>query len=286
MPTVTTNTAANSALRFLNANSLSSGKSISKLASGSRIVTASDDAAGLAIGTRLRADSAVLQQASVNAAQGAAVMQVADGGLGRIADVLQRMKALAAQSLSGVPTNTERAFIDAEYQQLVAEIDGMAAATRFNGESLLDGTGTQFGAGTVSFFVGVTVADVINVNIAQLSATATNFTSGALGTPNMNTTSVSTSGAATTAMGAVDTAINEISEARANLGSIISRFEFRGQQVATSKENIDAAKSSIMDVDLAAEQSRLVSSQVLVQASVSALSQANQLPQTLLSLLQ
>ncbi len=286
MPTVTTNTAANSALRFLNANSLSSGKSISKLASGSRIVTASDDAAGLAIGTRLRADSAVLQQASVNAAQGAAVMQVADGGLGRIADVLQRMKALAAQSLSGVPTNTERAFIDAEYQQLVSEIDGMAAATRFNGESLLDGTGTQFGAGTVSFFVGVTVADVINVNIATLSATATNFTSGTIGTPNMNTTSVSTSGAATIAMGAVDTAINEISEARANLGSIISRFEFRGQQVATSKENIDAAKSSIMDVDLAAEQSRLVSSQVLVQASVSALSQANQLPQTLLSLLQ
>ncbi|MEH6630596.1 MAG: flagellin [Halopseudomonas aestusnigri] len=288
MPTVTTNTAANSALRFLNANSLASGKSISKLASGSRIVTASDDAAGLAIGTRLRADSAVLQQASTNAAQGAAVMQVADGGLGRIADVLQRMKALAAQSLSGVPTNTERAFIDAEYQQLVSEIDGMSSATRFNGESLLDGTGTQFGAGTVSFFVGVTVADVINVNISSLSATASNFTSGALATGGtaINATSVSSSAVATTAMTSVDLAINEISEARANLGSIISRFEFRGQQVATSKENIDAAKSSIMDVDLAAEQSRLVSSQVLVQASVSALSQANQLPQTLLSLLQ
>ncbi|MCZ4280516.1 flagellin [Kiloniella laminariae] len=288
MPTITTNTAANSALRFLNANSTASGKAISKLASGSRIVTAADDAAGLAIGTRLRADSSVLQQASVNAAQGAAVMQVADGGLGRIADVLIRMKSLAAQSLSGVPTNTERGFINAEYNQLISEISGMAASTRFNGESLLDGTGTQFGAGTVNFFVGVTTADVIAVNIASLSATASDFTAGSLATGGtaISATSVSTAASATTAMASVDLAINEVSEARANLGSIISRFEFRGQQVATSKENIDAAKSSVMDVDLAAEQSRLVSSQVLVQASVSALSQANQLPQTLLSLLQ
>ncbi|KLN59037.1 flagellin [Kiloniella spongiae] len=288
MPTVTTNTAANSALRFLNLNSQRSGSSISKLASGSRIVNASDDAAGLAIGTRLRADSNVLQQASINSAQGASVMQVGDGGLARVSDVLQRLKSLAAASLSGVPTVVERGFINAEYSQLLLEIDGIASSTRFNGESLLDGTGAQFGAGTVNFFVGVTPADVIPVNISSLSASAANFTSGGLATggTTLGTTSVTTPAAATIAMASVDTAINEVSEARANIGSIVSRFEFRQQQVATSKENIDAALSSVMDVDLAAEQSRLVSSQVLVQASVSALSQANQLPQTLLSLLQ
>ena len=133
MPTVTTNTAANAALRFLNFNAAASSESIAKLASGSRIVRASDDAAGLAIGTRLRADVTVLRQSAVNAAQGASVVQVADGGLARISDVLQRMKALSAQSLSGVPSDTERGFIDAEFQQLLSEIDGIAATTRFNG---------------------------------------------------------------------------------------------------------------------------------------------------------
>ena len=203
-------------------------------------------------------------------------MAVADGGLARIADVLQRLKALAAQSLSGVPTDTERGFIDAEFQSLVAEIDGMAATTRFNGDSLLDGTTTQ-----QSYFVGTDPADVILVNFTSFGATS--YTSGGL---SLTAENVSTVADATSAMTAVDTSIDLISEARANVGAILSRFEFRGQQITTALENVSAARSAIMDVDLAEEQSKLVSSQVLVQASVSALSQANQLPQTLLSLLQ
>src|SRR3546814_9894388 len=112
MPVVATNTAANSALRFLNYNTSQAASSVSKLASGSRIVKASDDAAGLAIGTRLKADVTALTQAGINASQGASVVQVADGGLARIGDVLPRMKALAAQSLSGVPHDTARGFIE------------------------------------------------------------------------------------------------------------------------------------------------------------------------------
>ena len=166
MPTVTTNTAANSALRFLNYNSMQSGSSVSKLASGSRIVKASDDAAGLAIGTRLNSDVTVLRQSAINASQGGSIMAVADGGLARIADVLQRLKALAAQSLSGVPTDTERGFIDAEFQSLLAEIDGMAATTRFNGDSLLDGTTTQ-----QSYFVGTDPTDVIAVDFTSFGVT-------------------------------------------------------------------------------------------------------------------
>ncbi len=280
MPTVTTNTAANSALRFLNYNAMMSGNSVSKLASGSRIVKASDDAAGLAIGTRLLADTTVLRQSAVNAAQGASVLQVADGGLARIADVLQRMKALAAQSLSGVPSNTERGFIDAEFQQLSAEITAMATTTRFNGNSLLDGSPAA--ATPIEYFVGSEVGDVITVNFGTLAAVA-GFTATDL---SLDTQSATTVTAAGNAMSAVDAAIDLVSEARATLGGLISRFEFRGQQIATSLENINAAKSSIMDVDLAEEQSKLVSSQVLVQASVSALSQANELPQALLRLLQ
>lgn len=283
MPTVTTNTAANSALRFLNYNAMMSGNSVSKLASGSRIVKASDDAAGLAIGTRLLADVTVLRQSAVNASQGASVLQVADGGLARIADVLQRMKALAAQSLSGVPSNTERGFIDAEFQELRDEITAIAQTTRFNGDSLLDGTGTS----PQTFFVGSEAGDNIVVSYSSLAAAASSFTATAIGliatTAGAN---VATMTAAESAMSLVDGAIDVISEARASLGGLVSRFEFRGQQLATSLENIEAAKSSIMDVDLAAEQSKLVSSQVLVQAAVSALSQANQLPQALLKLLQ
>jgi len=280
MPVVSTNTAANSALRFLNYNSAQSTSSVSKLSSGSRIVKASDDAAGLAIGSRLQADVTVLKQAQINASQGASVLQVADGGLARIGDVLQRMKTLAAQSMSGVPTDAERAFIDAEYQELITEIDGIASTTRFNGESLLDGTSTQFNA-NVDFFVGTDAADVIGVDLAGITAVA-DYKAATLGL----TANVKKAADAATAMGQVDTALDTISEARANVGALISRFEFRGQQIATSLENIDAAKSAIMDVDLAQEQSKLVSSQVLVQAAVSALSQANQIPQSILRVLQ
>ena len=280
MPTVTTNTAANSALRFLNYNSMMSGNSVSKLASGSRIVKASDDAAGLAIGTRLLADVTVLRQSAVNAAQGASVLQVADGGLARIADVLQRMKALAAQSLSGVPSNTERGFIDAEFQQLREEITAIAQTTRFNGDSLLDGTGQT----VQTFFVGSEAGDNIVITYSALAASADTFTAAGIGIT--AATNVASAGAAAVTMAVLDRSIDLVSESRATVGGLVSRFEFRGQQIVTSLENIEAAKSSIMDVDLAAEQSRLVSSQVLVQASVSALSQANELPQALLRLLQ
>ncbi|WP_422367607.1 flagellin [Pelagibius sp.] len=277
MPVVATNTAANSALRYLNNNSANASASVGKLASGSRIVKASDDAAGLAIGTRLMADVTALTQAGINASQGASVVQVADGGLGRIGDVLQRMKALAAQSLSGVPTNTERGFIDAEFQELVSEITAIADTTRFNGQSLLDGT-----PATADYFVGTDVSDTITVDFQAL---ATGFSAFGAATLGVNL-SVGTSGAASASMDAVDAAIDAVSEARATAGALISRFEFRGQQIATSLENIDAAKSAIMDVDLAAEQSKLVSNQVLVQAAVSAVSQANQIPQSLLRVLQ
>ena len=280
MPVVATNTAANSALRFLNNNSAAASGSVGKLASGSRIVKASDDAAGLAIGTRLMADVTALTQAGINASQGASVVQVADGGLGRIGDVLQRMKALAAQSLSGVPTDTERGFIDAEYQELKAEITDIAQTTRFNGASLLDGATAA--AAPSDYFVGTDVSDTITVTFSALAGSVAGFTSTLLGI----TGNVASATGASASMSAVDRAIDLISEARATAGALISRFEFRGQQIATSLENIDAAKSAIMDVDLAAEQSKLVSNQVLVQAAVSAVSQANQIPQSLLRVLQ
>ena len=276
MPVVTTNVAANSALRFLNFNSAEASSSVAKIASGSRIVRASDDASGLAISSRLNADVTVLRQSGINASQGASVLQVADGGLARIGDVLQRLKALAAQSLSGVPSDTERGFINAEFSELINEVDGIVGTTTFNGTALLDSAGTQ------DYFVGTTAGDNISVDFDSLSS-ASSYDSAGL---SLGSSSVDTAANASGALGDIDSAIDLVSEARANVGAFISRFEFRGQQIATSIENIEAANSAIKDVDIAAEQSRLVATQVLVQASVSALSQANQLPQALLRVLQ
>jgi len=160
----------------------------------------------------------------------------------------------------------------------------MAATTRFNGASLLDGSTAAMPAS--DYFVGTDVNDTITVDFGDLTDTYASFTSSALGLTATGDADVATVTAAEGAMAAIDLAIDAVSEARATAGALISRFEFRGQQIATSLENIDAAKSSIMDVDLAAEQSKLVSNQVLVQAAVSAVSQANQIPQSLLRVLQ
>ncbi|WP_417430186.1 flagellin [Kiloniella sp.] len=273
MPVIATNTAANSAIRFLNKNASMAANSVSKLSSGSRIVRASDDAAGLAISTKLTADTTALKQAGTNAAQAASVLQVADGGLARISDVLQRMKALTAQAISGAVTSAERGYINAEYTALNSEVQGILDTTTFNGSELIKGAYNE------SFFVGLGASGAINAIAADLTTgvTVTAPGGGTTGATNAN---------ASAASALIDTQIANVSTARATVGALISRFETRGDQIATSVENIEAANSAIKDVDLAAEQSRLVSANVLTQAAVSAVSQANQIPQSLLRVLQ
>ncbi|MGQ9365019.1 flagellin [Azospirillum sp. ST 5-10] len=273
MPVISTNTAANSALRYLNINSENQTASVSKIASGSRITKASDDAAGLAVGTSLLSDVTVLNQAATNAANGSSILQAADGGMARISDIVQRMRSLATQALSGTVTDTERGYLDAEYQQLLEEIDGIASGTRFNDESLLDGT-TSWTSG-IDFRVGTNSADTINVTISDVTTTGLGINGGDIGT----------TATASAALTALDTAVTSLSTARADVGALISRFEFRGEMLATTIENTEAAQSAIMDVDVAAEQSKLASTKVLTQAAIAVLSQANEMPQNLLSLL-
>lgn len=271
MPVISTNTAANSAVRYLNINSKDESSSLSKLASGSRITNASDDAAGLAISTRIKSDVTALEQAATNASHGISILQTADGGASNISDILTRMKALASQAASATVTDNERTYIDAEFQQLVDEIDGTAQSTRYNGQSLLDGT-TTFG----NVMVGTDgTDDVISISLSDLDSTA-------LG---VNASLVTTQSNATSALTAIDTAINTVSAARASIGATQSRFEFRAETIATSTENLEAANSAIADVDIAAEQSRLSASEVKVQAAVAAAAAANQMPQSLLTLL-
>jgi len=271
MPVISTNTAANTALRYLNLNSDAESSNLAKIASGSRITKASDDASGLAIGSKLEADSAVLSQAETNASNGVSILSIADGGMSSISDILERMKTLAAQSVSGTVTDTERAYIQSETTELINEIGSIVSATSFNGDSLLDG-----GYSGISFLAGTSASDVLTVNIDAVDAT----------TLGVNAVSVSTSAGATTALTTIDSAISSLASARAEVGAQMSRFEFRSDMLATSLENTDAAASSIMDADLAAEQADLASNEVKTQAAIAALAQANQLPQELLDLLQ
>lgn len=181
MPVISTNIAANSAVRYLNINSADQTSSLSKLASGSRITQASDDAAGLAISTRISSDVTALTQAATNASHGVSVLQTADGGASNISDILQRMKALASQSSSGTVTDTERAYIEAEFSQLVDEVDGIATSTRYNGDSLLDGTTAAYTNG-VNVMVGSTSSDTITLKLSALDATTLGLVDGAAAT--------------------------------------------------------------------------------------------------------
>ena len=388
MPVISTNTAANSAVRYLNINSQEQSASLSKLASGSRINKASDDAAGLAIATRIQSEITALEQAATNASHGISVLQTADGGASNIGDILQRMKSLASQAASGTVTDTERAYIQAEFAQLVEEVNGTATSTRYNGQSLLDGT-SEFATG-VTVMVGSDSSDTIRVTISALTSlalglssaaptAAANLVGGAGGydatggnvsfdvngvtvaltttggtagvysaaqiataintalaaaTPPVTTVtavgtgpltiSSSTTGTASVieldnftggltaadlgftdtsnrgtngtlsvgtqigaqdALDVLDSAIDTVSKVRAELGATMSRFEFRSGTIATSTENLEAANSALIDVDIAAEQSRLASAKVKTQAAVAAAAQANQMPQDLLQLL-
>ncbi|ADZ72385.1 flagellin [Polymorphum gilvum] len=274
MPVISTNTAANTAVRYLNSNSTDQSDSLAKLASGSRITKASDDAAGLAISTKIRSDVAVLEQASTNASNAISILQTADGGAARISDILERMKVLAAQSSSGTVTDSERVYIDAEFQQLIEEIDGIAQSTRYNGDSLLESTSAATAG--LSVVVGTDVSDTISLTTYALDATSIG----------VNALDLASATNADAAMTALDTAIDSVSAARAKMGATMSRFEFRSEAIATSMENLDAAQSAIADVDIAAEQARLSATSVKVQAAVAAAAQANEMPQNLLKLLQ
>jgi len=276
MPVITTNTAANTALRYLNDNTDAQTENLARIASGSRITKSADDAAGLAIGTRMQTDVATLEQARTNTDHGVSVLSTADGGMSSISDILQRMKSLSAQSISGTVSATELGFIQAEIDALVTEIDDITAATAFNGQALLDGT-NNFSNGTgVLFLAGTESTDTLSVTTADLTTA----------TLTVNALDVETDDASrAAAMDAIDAAIDTVSSARADVGAQMSRFEYRASMLDTSIENIDAAQSAIMDADIAAEQAQLASNQVKTDAAIAALAQANQLPEGLMDLL-
>lgn len=273
---INTNVAAMNTLRVLSQTDQAVTRSIGRLSSGFRINRAADDAAGLAVANQLRADLGALRQATRNAEQAGSLLKVAEGGAQGIEGILERMKELASQAASDNVDATGRGHIDTEFQQLVAEVDRIAASTEFSGVVLLNGTATD-----LEFLVGnsATIAnDKITLTTATLDLTAT--------TLGLTGTDLTTDVNAEAVLTAVDTAIGTVSTAFAQLGAQANRLDIALNQARITVENTAAAESVIRDADVAAEITELTKNQILSQAGISVLAQANASSQSVLALLQ
>jgi flagellin len=265
--------------------------SVSRLASGLRINSAADDAAGLAIREMMRTDIRVLNQGVRNANDAISLIQTADGALSVIDEKLTRMKELAEQAATGTYTSAQRLIMDSEYQAMASEISRIANATDFNGVKLLDGSlsGTALGGAPgnqmkIHFGTGNSSAeDYYYIRIG-------NATASALGLGNSVSTTkagytISTQSAAQQALEAIDVAVQSKDNIRANLGAISNRLSNTISNLSIQAENLQAAESRISDVDVATEMTEFTRNQILTQAAVAMLSQANSLPQLALQLI-
>ena len=270
---VNTNISALNAQRHLSSVTTRLQGNFNRLSSGLRIATAADDAAGLGISERMRSQIRSYGAASRNAQDGVSLVQTAEGALGEVSNIINRMRELAIQAANGTLATQDRTTLDTEYQELIAEIDRIASTTTFNGVALLSGT-----TATIGIQAGINAGEVITVNLQ-------NTTTGAGGV-NLAGTSVTDVTNATAALAVIDTAVNTVTTARGALGSAQNRLQSSIASIASAKENLAAAESRIRDVDVAEETADLTRNTILQQAAVSVLAQANVQPQLALTLLQ
>ncbi len=263
---VNTNVMSLAAQRNLNRTQTGLQTSIERLSSGLRVNSAKDDAAGLAIASRIDAQVRGLNVAVRNAGDGISLAQTAEGGLSEITSMLQRMRELAVQSANATNGTSDRINLNAEYQALNTEITRQVGATTFNGISVLNAATTQ------NFQVGANANQIIGVATTVVAAAAGG--------------DILTDTASQTAIGAVDTAMGVVTTARATFGAVQNRFQSVINNLQVASENQAAARSRIMDADFAMETANLTRLQILQQAGTAMVAQANAVPQTVLSLLQ
>lgn len=260
--TVYTNVYSLNAQRHLNKNALGLSTAIERLSSGLRVNSAQDDAAGLAVASKMEAQARGLTVAMRNASDGLSYAQTADSALASVSEMLQRMRELATQALNGAIGDTERGYINNEYSQLQAEAVRIEGAAKINGTSVF---------GSFTFQVGAEATDTL---AASFSST------------NITGTSVSATGAASTALSSIDAWISSMASQRSTIGGVQSRLSSTITYLEAARENQTAARSRIMDADFAAETASLTRYQILQQAGTAMVAQANAIPQNVLTLLQ
>jgi len=272
---INTNVSALNAQRTMSQTRLALDKSLEKLASGSRINHAGDDAAGLAISENLRAQIRGMRQAKRNAQDGVSLIQVSEGGLNEISNIMIRLRELAIQSASDTVGDTERQFTDREYQALKQEIDRIANGTQFNGTPLLNGK-----AGIFEIQVGTQnnpILDRVVYNGERSDAS--------LDALKMGGESVATKQGAQLSLAVIDDALVRVNSIRADFGALQNRLQSTINNLAIADENLSAANSRIRDTDFAEEVSEMTKNNILMQAGVSVLGQANNTNQTAVKLL-
>lgn len=262
---INTNVPSLAAQRTLGNNNQKQADSLGKLSSGTRINRASDDAAGLAISEKLKAKIRGLGQAERNANDGISLIQTAEGGLNEVSSILIRLRELAIQSASDTVGDAERTFTDLEYQNLKQEVERISQVTEFNGKKLLNGEGESY-----DFQIGVNNDDF--QDRIKYNAQLTNSSVSSLG---LDELSVGTKESSQESLNAIDSAIQQVSGERAELGAVQNRLTSTVQNLQTSVENLSAANSRIRDTDYASETARSTKLNILTTAGTSVLAQAN-----------
>lgn len=273
---INTNVASLNAQRNLGSTRINMNKSLEKLSSGQRINRAGDDAAGLAISENLKAQIKGLGQAERNAEDGISLVQIAEGSLGEVSNILIRLRELSVQAASDTIGGTERKFLNVEFEQLTSEVDRIANSTEFNRVPLLNGTGAVF-----DIQIG-TRNDPISDRLT-FDASSADVNVAALG---LNLASVSDKISAQNSLTSIDQAIISVSGIRADFGALQNRLQSTVNNIQTSIENLSSANSRVRDTDVAAETAELTKQNILMQAGTSVLSQANSSTNSALSLIQ
>lgn len=268
---INTNTMAINAQRNLSKTSSSLSTSMARLSSGQRITAAKDDAAGLAISEKMKAQIRGLAQAERNANDGISLVQTAEGAMDEISGMLIRMRELAVQSANGTTDSAQKGFLNNEFGQLTQEISRIANSTDFNGTNLLNG------AASVTLQVGSG-----NTSNSQITVGLSDVTASGL---SVNSATIDTASNARAAMATIDTAITTLSQTRGELGAVQNRLSSTVRNLATTRENLSASNSRIRDVDVADESVSMTRSQILMQAGTAVMAQANQVPSMALSLI-
>ena len=307
MTSINTNVAAELTANALARNQQLMSKSLERLSSGKRINSAGDDAAGLAIASRMTAQIKGLDQATRNANDAISMVQTADGAMAEVSTMLQRMRELTVQAANGTNTTAELSVLNTEFESLEAEIHSISTNTQWNGRNILDGA-----LGAINFHVGANANQTVSITFADLNtdfgateasqagidgSTAsdldvfTNLNVTAAGTTSGDETidlaaQVITGNAQSTTLGYIDTAIARVNNHRATLGAMMNRLEFAADNLTNISTNTSTAKSRIMDTNYAEETSKLAKAQIIQQAAVAVLAQANQNQKLVMSLLQ
>jgi flagellin len=275
------NTSAIFAQRQIKLSETRLTKSIEKLSSGERINRAGDDATNLAVSEKMRTQVRGLKQAERNAMLGLSFIQVAEGGMGQVNDILQRVRELSVQAANGIYSDQDRTQIDIEVSQLIEEVDRISTSAEFNRMKLLDGSLSKTGRGSIFFHVGPNQNQRIRAFISTMSSRAFNLIESDGGKKGVSTVSKANS-----MLGTVDTALDNLNRQRANLGAYYNRIETTVQSLRTGYENMVIAESRIRDTDMAEELVEYTKEQVLLQSGTAMLAQANQNSKVVLQLLQ